>query len=91
MEFLSILYALLASLTGLSVGDVAVVRQPVVVSAAVTATATVTVARKVPAAIYELGRRAGRAARRPRNDRPSASHFIGAAQLSVLYFARRHE
>ncbi len=92
LELLTILYAMLAALTGFSVGEAAPARVSVVASTQVErAEIAVNTIRKLPPAITEFGRRVGRALRPQRtNVEEPAQTLPSVQQLAYLDLGRRH-
>jgi hypothetical protein len=92
LELLTILYAMLAALTGFSVGEVAPARQAVVASVQVERTEiAVNTIRKLPPAITEFGRRVGRALRPQRTSTDDAVQTLPSVQqVAYLDLGRRH-
>ncbi len=91
-ELLTILYAMLAALTGISVGDAAPARAPLVASAeAQRVEVAVNTIRKLPPAITELGRRVGRALRPSRAPGNEQSFTLPSMQeVALVDYGRRH-
>lgn len=92
MELLTILYAMLAALTGFSVGEIAPARQPVVASVQVERSeVAVNTIRKLPPALAEFGRRVGRALRPQRTSTEEPVQVLPSAQqVAYLDLGRRH-
>ncbi len=93
MELLTILYAMLAALTGFSVGEVAPARQSVVASVQVERQeVAVNTIRKLPPALTEFGRRVGRALRPQRTSTEEAPQTTlpSTQQVAYLDLGRRH-
>jgi hypothetical protein len=94
LELLSILYAMLAALTGLSAGGESVaVRQPVVASAGagVEQVAIAATVRTMPGAVSGLGRWMGRMDQRPANDRATGVLLLTLTRFAQIDFGRWHE
>jgi hypothetical protein len=92
LELLTILYAMLAALTGFSVGEAAPARQTVVASVQVERTdVAINTIRKLPPALTEFGRRVGRVLRPQRaSDGEPAQLLPSTQQVAYLDLGRRH-
>ena len=92
MELLTILYAMLAALTGISVGEASPQRAPLVASAeAQRVEVAVSTIRKLPPAIAELGRRVGRVLRPQRVIAEDPAQTLPSAQqVAFTQYGRRH-
>ena len=93
MELLTILYAMLAALTGFSVSEVAPAQASVVASVQVERTeVAVNTIRKLPPALTEFGRRVGRALRPQRTnaEEPVQQTLPSTQTVAYLDLGRRH-
>ena len=92
MELLTIFYAMLAALTGVSVGEGTSARQPLVAAAqAQQVEVAIAAARKIAPAVVEFGHRFGRPINRQRPSvvEPSAPP-PAMRQVAIIIFGRRH-